>query len=239
VLRNGFPVQRWRRDRARLLLKFLVIQNKPVPRHTLQSYLWPDARSGDETTHLRVVLHALRQALGTWDGHEYVRIDDDHVSLDPNAPVWIDTQAFMSHVHAAERFIRDENIHNAIGQYISAEHIYRGDYLAEDSSEHSTLLRREELKDRYQVVLTRLADFCMESGDFVGAIERCHKLLTQDNCREDAYQRLMACHAALGQLTRARRWYQMCQMALRDQLHIEPGPATRALYERLMNGRNA
>jgi DNA-binding SARP family transcriptional activator len=80
-------------------------------------------------------------------------------------------------------------------------------------------------------VLTRLADYCLDRNDLVGTIDRCHKLLAQDNCREDAYQRLMYCHAVLGQPGRALRWYEMCQIALRNELGRQPGEATRALYD--------
>ena len=182
---------------------------------------------------MRAVLHALRQALGTWDGNDYVRLDGDRLFLDPTAPVWIDCDAFMAHVSAADALVRQAGLGAAIPEYTRAEAIYRGDYLAEDVLEHWMLLRREELKDRYQVVLTRLADFFLDSGDFVGSIERCHRLLAQDNCREDVYQRLMYCHAALGQRGRALRWYEMCQNALRNELGAEPGVATRTLHQRI------
>jgi DNA-binding SARP family transcriptional activator len=233
VLRGGTPVQRWRRDRARVLLKYLVVQGRPVARDALLEFLWPGVPTSHAAGHLRVVLHALRQALGTWSGNDYVRSESDRLVLDPAAPVWLDTEAFMLHVDAAEALVRQNRTGAAMQAYTDAERIYRGDYLVEDAPERWTLLRREELKDRYQVVLTRLADYCLETNDLVGTIDRCHKLLAQDNCREDAYQRLMYCHAALGQRSRALRWYEMCQIALRNELGRQPGQATRTLHDRI------
>jgi DNA-binding SARP family transcriptional activator len=236
VLRDGVSVQRWRRERARLLLKYLVVQARPVPRGIILSWLWPGVPTGVSGGHLRVVLHALRQAIGTWGGNDYVRLDGDHVSLDHDAPLWIDTNAFMAHVYAAETFVRQGLVTKAIDEGVQAEGIYRGDYLVEDTLEPWALLRREELKDRYQVMLTRLADVCLQMGDYVGTIERCHKLLAQDNCREDVYQRLMYCHAVLGYRSRAVRWYEMCQIALRTEFGHEADAETTDLFHRIVAG---
>jgi DNA-binding SARP family transcriptional activator len=236
VSRDGVPVQHWRRDRARALLKYLVVQRRPVPRETLLELLWSGVDLDVAATYLRVVLHALRQAVGTWsDGQrrDYVRLESDQLFLDPSAPLWLDTDVFMAHVQAAETAARENRHVEAFHEHVDAEALYRDDYLVEDTLEQSTLLRREELKDRYQVVLMRLADFCIETGDFVGCIARCHKLLVQDNCREDVYQRLMYCHTALGQRSRALRWYEICQTALVNAFGVGPGEPTRSMYERI------
>src|SRR5262249_20617815 len=159
VLRAGVTVQHWRRDRARVLLKYLVVHGRPVGRDTLVEMLWPGVPATVAGGYLRVVLHALRQAVGTWDGNDYVRLDGDRLSPAPAEPVWIDTEAFMEHVHSAEPLARQARMEMAVREYAHAEEIYRDDYLVEDLLENWTVLRREELKDRYQVVLTRLADF--------------------------------------------------------------------------------
>jgi len=236
VVRDGVPVQHWRRDRARALLKYIVVQRRPVPRDTVLELLWSGVPPRVAATYLRVVLHALRQAIGTWNGSprlDYVRVDGDQLFLDPAAPLRVDADVFMAHVQIAEARDRAGRGADAFEEYAAAEAIYRDDYLVEDVLEPWTLLRREELKDHYQVVLTRLADYCMQTGDFVGCIARCHKQLVQDNCGEDAYQRLMYCHAALGQRSRALRWYEMCQHALVTERGVGPGERTRSLYERI------
>lgn len=236
VVRDGAVVQRWRRDHARLLLKYLVVQGHSVTREALLELLWPGVPAAASAGHLRVVLHALRQAIGTWDNNDYVRLDGDRLALDSSAPIWIDADAFMVRVEAAETLLRQGRMRDAVSEYGEAERIYRGDYFVDDVLEPWTLLRREKLKDRYQLLLTRLADYYLQTNDFVATIERCHKLLGQDNCREDVYQRLMYCHAALGQQSRALRWYEMCQIALNNELGHAPGQDTRDLYERIASG---
>jgi DNA-binding SARP family transcriptional activator len=234
VLRDGVPVMHWRRDRARKLLKLLVVHRRPVARDALLSLLWGDVEPTAASRYLRVVLHALRQALGTWNGKaDYVLQVGDQLCLNLASPVWIDTDAFLAHVQAAEAFERHDQTADAADEYARAEEIYRDDYLVDDMHEQSVILRREELKDRFQVVLSRLADYRIEFGDLMGGIGHCHKLLMQDPCREDAYQRLMYCHAALGQRSRALHWFRLCENALTAQLHVGPGERTRQLHERI------
>jgi DNA-binding SARP family transcriptional activator len=180
----------------------------------------------------------LRQAIGTWNGAEprdYVRQDSDQLFLDPTAPIWIDTDVFIAHIQAAEGLASEGRRSEAAREYAHADEIYRDDFLVEDALEQWSLVRREELKDRYQVVLARLADYFIESGDLMACISSCHKLLSQDSCREDAYLRLMYCHTALGQRSRAVRWYRVCETTLIADLGMGPGERTRSLYERIVS----
>jgi DNA-binding SARP family transcriptional activator len=112
-----------------------------------------------------------------------------------------------------------------------AEAVYRDDYLLEDVYEDWTLVRREELKDQYLMVLTKLADHCVEHGDPEGCIVRCHRILQKDACREDAYQRLIRCYLQLGQRSQARHWYDLCVRTLRQELDVAPTEQTRRLLE--------
>jgi DNA-binding SARP family transcriptional activator len=242
VLRDGQPVQHWRRDRARTLLKYLVVHGRPVARDVLLELLWSGADPAVAARSLRVVLHALRHAVGTWGDtgrHEYVVAEGEQLLLHPAAPVWIDTRAFLDHVQTADALERSGQGGLAARLYAEAEHIYRDDYLIDDMSEPWTVLRREELKDRYLVVLARLADHYLDSGDVTACIARCHKLLSQDPCREDAYQRLMYCDALLGQRSRGLHWFHMCESVLRQELGIGPGERTRFLAQRIASASAA
>jgi DNA-binding SARP family transcriptional activator len=242
VYRNGTPVRHWRRDRARALLKYLVVQRRPVPRDYLLKLLWADTDPISSAKSLRVVLHALRQAVGIWGDddvkHDYVIVEDDQFLINPLAPLWIDTDVFMEHVRAADLLDRGSQRIAAAAEYAAAEAIYRDDYLTEDIAEPWTQLRREELKDRYLLVVAHLADHYLSAGDTDACIARCHKLLALDQCREDAYQRLMYCYALMGQRSRALHWYRMCETALRNDLGVLPGERTRRLVEHIASAQD-
>jgi DNA-binding SARP family transcriptional activator len=138
-----------------------------------------------------------------------------------------------------EGFRLERQRHHAAArhQYERAEGLYRDDYLVEDLYEDWTLARREELKDQYLMVVTRLADDCLQRGDAVGCIVRCHKILQKDACREDAYQRLMVCYTQLGQRSQALHWYDVCVRTLRRELDVEPADASRQLRDYVARGQ--
>jgi DNA-binding SARP family transcriptional activator len=236
VYRDGVAIRRWRRDRARELLKHLVVHGRPMHRESLLDLLWTGVDPVVAARGLRVVLHALRQAVGHWGADEqrdYVVATGVHVLLDPAAPIWVDTRAFLDHLQAADALERQSGLASAAPEYAAAEATYRDDYLIEDLGQQWTVLRREELKDSYLLVVSKLADHSLRIGDTTECIARCHKLLAQDRCREDAYQRLMYCQALLGQRSRALQWYRTCETALREELGVAPGERTRQLYERI------
>ncbi len=243
VQRDGVPIAQWRRGKAKLLLKFLVVRRQPVPRDVLIDLLWPEADPRSAINGLRVTLHALRQALGSHGlgGRpvpDYVIYDGGSYSVNPAANLWVDADEFSNLFSTGMRLERRGQIAAAIRHFEQAERLYRDDYLLEDLYEDWTLVRREELKDQYLMLLNKLADACLDQGDAEGCILRCHRILQKDPCREDAYQRLMRCYAALGQRSHARHWFDICVQTLRRELDVAPAEQTLQLNEAICLGRS-
>ncbi len=182
---------------------------------------------------MRVTLHALRRAVAQVapesDPLELIRADGDTYVLNTRG-VWVDADAFDEHYSAGLRFERLRHIEAAVREYAAAEALYRDDFLVEDLYEDWAIFPREELKDKYLLILTRLAQFSMAGMDLDGCIRRSHALLAKEPCREDAYLRLMQCYAGLGQRGSALRWYQICERTLRQELDVAPSEETRRLY---------
>jgi len=241
VYREGLPIDRWRRGKAKTLLKLLVVRRQPVSRDALVDLLWPEADPQFAVNGLRVALHALRQVLGPRGeddgaGGDFVVLQGGNYLLNPEVGVWVDADQFSEHFEAGRRLERRQPA-EAIHQYELAEALYRDDYLVEDLYEDWTLVRREELKDQYLMVLAKLADHCFHAGDAEGCIVRCHRILQKDACREDAYRRLMRCYARLGQRSQARHWYDVCVRTLRREMDAEPCEQTIRLYQRITAGK--
>jgi DNA-binding SARP family transcriptional activator len=242
VERDGKPVENWRRGKARTLLKFLVTQRHPVPRDVLIELLWPQYDVEPARNSLRVTLHALRQALGSFSQgrgseREYVDFVDGSFLLNSDCRSWIDVEEFETHFEAAVRLERQQCFVEAVRAYEQAEAIYRDDYLVEDLYEDWALARRERLKDQYLLLVTKLADYSLQHGDAFGCIVRCHKILQKDACREDAYFRLMRCYVDLGQRSQALHWYDICARTLRKELDISPSDTTNCLYAQIATRR--
>jgi DNA-binding SARP family transcriptional activator len=234
--REGFTVRHWRRRSAERLLKFLLVSGRRAHRDVVLDALWPDVPSKSSIPGLRVTLHALRKAVAQvapgCEPIELIRAEGDTYVLN-TAGVWVDADAFDEHYSAGLRFERLHQLEAAVRQYAAAEALYRDDFLVEDLYEDWAIFPREELKDKYLLVLTRLAQFSMAAMDLDGCIRRSHALLAKEPCREDAYLRLMQCYARLGQRGSALRWYQICERTLRQELDVSPSEETRRLYREI------
>ena len=231
--RNGVAVQHWRRRSAERLLKVLLVNGRRVHRDVLLDILWPDVPIKSSIRGLRVTLHALRRAITQVaperEPLDLIRAEGDTYVLNTQG-LWIDSDAFDEHYSAGLRWERLHQVDLAVREYSAAEALYRDDFLVEDLYEDWTVLPREELKDKYLLILTRLSQYNMAAMDLDGCIRRSHALLAKEPCREDAYQRLMQCYARLGQRGSALRWYQICERTLRQELDVSPSEDTRRLF---------
>jgi len=236
VSRHRVTIHHWRRRSAERLLKFLLVNGRRVHRDVLLDVLWPDVPSQSSIRGLRVTLHALRRAIAQVapdsEPIELIRAEGDTYVLNTHG-LWIDSDAFDEHYSAGLRFERRHQVEAAAREYMAAESLYRDDFLVEDLYEDWTILPREELKDKYLLILTRLSQFSMAAMDLDGCIRRSHALLAKEPCREDAYQRLMQCYARLGQRGSALRWYQICERTLEQELDVAPSEETRRIYRQI------
>jgi DNA-binding SARP family transcriptional activator len=150
----------------------------------------------------------------------------DAYHLNPDAPVWVDAEAFSTLYELAAGLWRRGRNEESLRAYEAAEKLYRDDYLLDDLYEEWTFIPREQFKDRYLMIVTRLADAALTVQDLDSCIEYCHKILARDASREDAYQRLMRCHAEMGRPARALRWYELCRETLWRDLSVQPSAHT-------------
>ena len=96
---------------------------------------------------------------------DYVLVEGEQLVLHPCAPIWIDTDAFLQHLAAAE-VLEQQSLHDAaMQQYQAAEQLYRADYLVDEGADPAIELRREQFKDRYLGVLVKLADYYQAYGE--------------------------------------------------------------------------
>jgi LuxR family transcriptional regulator, maltose regulon positive regulatory protein len=242
VLRNGHVVNDWRRDKAKSLLKHLIAHDGSVKRDVLADLLWPELDADQAVRNLRVALHALRRAIESGaEGNQtaYVLTRGDAYELNPRTRIWVDTQAFSGLYALGATLWRRGGIEESLRTYEAVEALYRDDYLLDDLYEEWTFVRREQLKDQYLLVLMRLADSALKRKDYEGCIGYCHKILDRDASREDAYQRLMRCHAQMGRPGRALRWFELCRETLRRDLNVAPGEHTLQLAEQIALGGSA
>lgn len=233
-------VQRWHSVKAKSVLQYILNRpREPVIKDVLMETLWPDCSPQAAGNNLKAAIYGLRRTLGQLsqgkENSPYVLFVQGSYLLNPEIELWVDVEEFERHWLAGRLQEREGKGDEAVREYRMAETLYRGDYLEEEPYEEWTLLRRESLKDTYLIILGKLADYSMDTGDYEDCILYCQKIMTKDPCREDAYRRLMRCYSRLGRKNRALRWYQICQKTIQVELDTTPDAATTSLYQKLLN----
>jgi DNA-binding SARP family transcriptional activator len=233
-------VQNWRRGKARTLLELLIAQRGSVKRDVLLEILWPELHPQRALRNLRVTLFALRRSLETLSdaaSPAYILTNGDNIELNGFVPLWVDILGFRSFYESAGELYRRGHVDEAVRSYLAAEALYRDDFLLDELYDQWTFIPREQFKDQYLLVTTRLTEAALAVHAYERAIEYCHKILDRDNLREDAYERLIRCHALMGRPARALRWFEICRDTLGRELGVHPSPPILELASGISSGR--
>lgn len=231
LLVNGQPVQRWRGNRGRMLLAYLLLhRGRPLTGDELGGVFWPDAASDVVRNRLHVALYGLRKDLRARTKHPIVIHNGRGFSIHPRVDLWVDAEAFDEAVTTARK---DESarLETTLARYETALRLHRGELLEDTPFEEWTLLSRERLRLQYLEALDQVAKLRFELGRYTECLDACQRLIPGDLCREDIHRLIMLCYARLNQPHLAARQYHQCRRQLRDELGIEPAETTQHLYE--------
>lgn len=231
---SGRLREQWRAGRARALFQYLVLhRGRLISRESLIEALWPDPDALAAGTSLKVAVHALRQSLGHLPGLSIVAQESSYQLQAPD--LWVDVEEFEWLCRLGQQLETSGQATTAGAVYARAADLYAGDFLPEVWADWA-VFRREGLKDQFLCILAKLADAAAASADWDTCIRWCRLILDQDWCREDAFRLLMLSHARLGQPSRVRRWFEVCQRVLRTHLDCQPAAETLELYTVLSGG---
>src|SRR5581483_3293841 len=114
--------------------------------------------------------------------------------------------------------------------------LYRGDLLPHCYDEW-ILPERDRLRQLFLSAAEHLIVLLEEERSYEDAIAVAQQLLRQDPLHEATYRRLMRMHALRGERAAALRIYHNCVTVIERELAIEPGAATRDLYESLLHAQ--
>lgn len=230
---NDQVIEAWPSGRGRSLGKYLLFHHdQPISRDMLMDLFWPDVAPDAARNRLNVAIHGLRQAFRPVTDLPIVVFKDGAYSVNPDLRIWLDVVEFERCIETGRQLSASDRP-AAAAMFESASGLYQGEFLAEDPYEEWTLLIRERLRIAYLDTLDWLSQFYFSEGRDGSCVQICQVILAHDACREDVHCRLMRSYARQGQHNLALRQYQSCSQALREELGIEPAPATTELYQRI------
>jgi LuxR family transcriptional regulator, maltose regulon positive regulatory protein len=224
---------RWDRPKVQKLFKYLLTaRNHAAHRKALMDDLWPELPVYAAWSNLKNAIYRLRrvfepQLLPRQASRFLVAEGPSYRLLLGPHDRW-DAAEFLRQAETAQRSRRDED-------FAAAAALYGGDYLPNDIDEDWTIELRELLRTTYERLLLAWGEALAGQGAFPQAIEVTEYLLRLAPALETAHRALMGYYVAAGWRDRAVQQYRRCEKALQHELGIEPAPATRGLYHRILH----
>ncbi len=228
----------WQREKARQLFQLLLTRrDEMLNRDRIVELLWPALDTETASRDFRVALSTLFRVLEPdrkrGAPSAYVIRDGSLYGLRPGADLWLDAAEFEWLVREGDaRFDGDREV--GMDRYRHALELYRGEFLCECLYEDWCSEERERLLTLYLRTADRLARALAESQFWEETISVCQAILARDDCWEQAYRLMMTAYARLGNRARVLRTYRRCEEQLRQELGIDPSPATIRLYHAIL-----
>lgn len=230
IRHDGVAVAGLDTPRLQSLLAYLLLhRDAPQSRAHLAFLFWPDTDEAQARTNLRNLLHYLRRCLPA--AGSYIDAGPQTLQWRPGAPLTLDVAEF--HRALAQAAQAPPGSPAACAALEQAVELCKGDLLP-SCYDDWIIAPRESLRQEYAAALETLARLHEERRDYHGAIAAAQRLLRHDPLHEEASRRLIRLHALNGDRAGALRAYHACATALRRELGVEPGVATRQAYELLL-----
>ncbi|HLW00345.1 MAG TPA: AAA family ATPase [Ktedonobacterales bacterium] len=234
IEREGRPITVDTR-KAIALIAYLAVTRQEQSRDRLAALLWPDYDQTHARAALRRTLSTLNKALdGNW-----LDLDRETISLNPNSDLWLDVDAFNSHVAATRTHGHpaSEVCPACLQPLAEAVTLYRDDFLEgfslRDSADFDDwqFFQAESLRREFAGVLERLVFGYSAQDNFDAAIRHARRWLALDRLHEPAHYQLMQLYAWAGQRATALHQYRECVQVLEQELGVAPLEATTQLYQ--------
>ncbi|MGF1567092.1 MAG: BTAD domain-containing putative transcriptional regulator [Nodosilinea sp.] len=217
-------------ERSQSLLAYLLLhRHSPQPRQQIAAALWPDMPETEAKTSLRRELYRLKQTLP--GAERYLSIQTKTLQWLPKGPFQLDVAEFEEALTQGADSQLDASL--ARSHLEQAIRLYRGELLPTCYDDWIMLLR-ERFHQQAMLTLDRLIQITEQQHDYAAALPLALRLLQLDPLHELGYQALMRSHQGLGDRAAALKVYHQCMTTLRDELGIDPSPATQQLYHQAL-----
>ena len=231
----GPPMVRFRgqaldipRRQVRTLLYLIASQSQPITYQTLHYLFWSKQ---PEKICRRNLSHLFTHVRNILPDKDMLIQTSTSASLDPET-TYSDVIEFTALCNKPARG-------ESSADYIQADALYRGPYLAGKFLPNSTELdkfideKRTTLELMYQKNLSNLVTLYKNLKNYSKAIEYAEAYLRLDNFNEDIFCELLILHSLKGNNSKVFQSYDNFSMQLKEELGIEPSPKTRKLFQQI------
>lgn len=215
-----------------LFCYLLLHRRRPHNRETLAGILWGESSTAQSKKYLRQALWQLQTALSQPpepEPHQILHLDPDWIQIDPQAKLWVDTDAFEASYEAVKGMAGDTLDAGAVRVLRQATDLYLDELLVGCYYEWCEF-ERARYQQMYLAMLDKLLDHTQSQGHYELGIDYGLRALRCDRARERTHQRLMALYALAGDRSAALRQFDQCAAALEEELGVSPSAETYSLY---------
>lgn len=206
----------WGSQKARFLLACLGHRARPTDQEILVEQFWPDSAPGRGLKNLYQALTDIRQAVDPYD--DPIARSGQMLQLNPDYPLWSDAEEFEGALEESKK-TNDPRVARELMN--DALRLYQGPFLQDCPLEWAETQRRDfELKQLQ--LLERLTECCLNLGHNREVLTLTQQLLSQDKCHQTAHLSTMEAYIALGRPEEAIRQYQRAEVALANEMGLEP-----------------
>ena len=227
--------------KTQALLIYLAVTNQSHRRDSLVNLLWPESNQVRGRAILRNSLYAINKVLGAG----LLESDQETVSLNHDAELWVDMNTFRSSIGQCETHGHGsgEVCRSCLNPLKGAMDLYRGDFLTGFTLKDSVnfdnwqLSQSETLRSEMSIGFGRLIRCLREEREQEKAIKYARRWMELDSVNEAAHRQLMELCALSGQRSAALRQYEECVRVLKKELEVSPEDETVELFESIKENR--
>src|SRR5260221_1724367 len=232
--------------KAQALLIYLAVEGGMHPRSKLAAFLWPDSEPHAARTALRNALALLRTLLPDPDAaaspHSHLLSERDLLGLGRRIPYELDLDVVQQAYKETPRVSKVSSEEQRVAQVAQVQQalaLVRGPFLdgfelgEESPFDEWALQQQQQWQVRLQLLLDRLSSWQEVGGELEQARATLMRWLALEPLAEEASQRLMRVHLALGDPNTALQVYATLRAQLAEDLRVQPAADTIALAEQV------
>lgn len=214
--------------KARALLYYLAVTERPHSRQALAGLLWGDLPEADARRNLRGVVMKLRQVIAA-----HLVIQHQDLAFNLHSAYQLDVAEFR------RALTPTPGQPLTLAQLQAALDLYRGDFLEDfqvrqaPAFEEWVMQQQAQLREMAFTAYHMIITLCHEQGLLDVGVTYARRLLQLDPIREDVHRQLMWLLARQGQRSAALAQYELCREVLARELNLEPAAETAVLYEQI------
>lgn len=230
------PEDTWRLLKSLHILCYIASRRmRRAHKESIIEAFWPDSDIETIARNFHPTISHLRKALnkGQLVKKDFILYREGAYMLNPCYRYWIDIEEFERLLSAAHEQRRIGNAEEAARAAAQAVSLYRGDFLSELYYDWVEQMQ-SHYRDMYLEALKELVKYHNDRGEYELAIQYGRMILQNDPYREDVHCQIMEAHVRSGNRAAAIEQFNKLRKALRDELGVEPLPATVAKFESLM-----